>query len=812
MRRMLLPLLLINLVTQSLAFTIEVPSALHPNIQSGIDAASEGDTVLVLPGVHSGEGNKNLDYHGTNLAVMSSDGSSATTLSLTAGNSAIYISNGESLESVFAGFRIEGSNIRSIKAYGASLSLRDIHISLPEDGNAISLSYGTFVLEDVVIDGHGNWDTDGIYLGHCIANLAEIEISNCWGNALYSNTSELTIEALEIRNVRAHSSSPVDLTYGSATIDDALIVDCYGDIGGALNASYGTVEVFNSTFIGNDANRFGGAVALNADETHGTFTNCTFIRNSADNAGSGLICYEYAHGSLINCVFFQNYGDAIHVSWAQSFLNLDNTLVAFNEGYGINADLNTIEVDCSNFFANGLGNYNTFPDQTGINGNISKDPMFCNEGGEDDPLTVSLNSPCLPENNDCGLLIGNNSIDCGLVMYTIAGHIENEEGIPLAGVELSGHYQNYFSDEFGDYSVPSIEGWTGSISPYFENYHFTPENREYLDLQDNVQSEDYLAFFSTLHLVPAEYASIGEALDIALEGDTILVAPGIYSGSSNRNMEFRGENVVLLSDHGPDVTTIDCENLGRAFVIHFGESSSTIIDGFTIQGGIANENLIGGARGGAILIHGASPTLRNLTIQENTCPEGYGGGIAIEDSESLLENLRLIANEVTGFDGNGGGIHIRDASPTINNCLFYRNFAFRYGGGLAGKESPFQIARCTFVENVAGWGGGAVAGDQSTGAILDAVVIASNRSTWGGAAFHGGINHPFTFTCSVFFDNTDEPFHHYDDPIGVAGNFTADPVFCDPEYGDFTLSSSSPCLPENNSCTVLIGAFDQGCP
>jgi hypothetical protein len=42
-------------------------------------------------------------------------------------------------------------------------------------------------------------------------------------------------------------------------------------------------------------------------------------------------------------------------------------------------------------------------------------------------------------------------------------------------------------------------------------------------------------------------------------------------------------------------------------------------------------------------------------------------------------------------------------------------------------------------------------------------------------------------------------------------NLNLDPLFCDPETGHYSLSASSPCLPENNTWGVLIGARAQGC-
>ena len=48
---------------------------------------------------------------------------------------------------------------------------------------------------------------------------------------------------------------------------------------------------------------------------------------------------------------------------------------------------------------------------------------------------------------------------------------------------------------------------------------------------------------------------------------------------------------------------------------------------------------------------------------------------------------------------------------------------------------------------------------------------------------------------------------------GINGNFSADPLFCDAQGGDFGLEPGSPCLPghgPHGDCG-LIGAFDQGC-
>ena len=69
-------------VSLQAAATINVPAG-QPTIQAGVNAASNGDTVLVAPGTYTGAGNFNIDTGGKSITIRSSGGAAVSIIDMT---------------------------------------------------------------------------------------------------------------------------------------------------------------------------------------------------------------------------------------------------------------------------------------------------------------------------------------------------------------------------------------------------------------------------------------------------------------------------------------------------------------------------------------------------------------------------------------------------------------------------------------------------------------------------------------------------------------------------------------------------------
>ncbi|MGD8395799.1 MAG: FlgD immunoglobulin-like domain containing protein [Candidatus Eiseniibacteriota bacterium] len=149
-----------------------------------------------------------------------------------------------------------------------------------------------------------------------------------------------------------------------------------------------------------------------------TLDHCTFLANEALFWGGAIFC-TFSSPSISHCTLARNAAHWGGGFWcvAECFPLIENSIIASSaEGEGIYVYDNPSvpsapSVVCCDVHGNAGGEYGgAIEDQTGLHGNISGPPLFCDlEAGD---LHLAAVSPCLPEHNDCGVQMGARGRGC----------------------------------------------------------------------------------------------------------------------------------------------------------------------------------------------------------------------------------------------------------------------------------------------------------------------------------------------------------------------------------------------------------------
>ncbi len=292
--------------------------------------------------------------------------------------------------------------------------------------------------------------------------------------------------------------------------------------------------------------------------------------------------------------------------------------------------------------------------------------------------------------------------------------------------------------------------------------------------------------------VPVDQPTIQAGIDAAEEGDTVLVAEGVYTGEGNRNLAISDANIILESAGGAAVTVIDCEEQNLAIRIT-APLDNVEVRGFTIRNGVD-------ANGGGILVLGAVATIADCILTDCDATNS-GGGINLNyaGSGTLVTDCTISGCNAAV---RGGGIYIDNSEALITGCTLFENYSgVQGGGGIFCNACTPTISDCTVVDNSVFAG---VAGIHTNGSAVTVnnTVIAFNR---GGSATDACCG---TFTHCIAFGNSEG-----DDLHNGAENLEVDPLFCDPDNSDYTVCADSPCLPgsADNPWGEQVGAQQSGC-
>jgi signal transduction histidine kinase/DNA-binding response OmpR family regulator len=233
--------------------------------------------------------------------------------------------------------------------------------------------------------------------------------------------------------------------------------------------------------------------------------------------------------------------------------------------------------------------------------------------------------------------------------------------------------------------------------------------------------------FSEIINIPADIDSIQGGINLASDGDTVLVQPGTYI----ENINFSGKDIILGSLF---LTTGDTSYISqtvidgnkRNCVANFtpGSDSTTVFTGFTIMNGFGYM-----FDGGGIQIELSDPIVTHMKIINNV--GGNGGGIKFENTRARFSNIIVKFNRTKEDIGtHGGGIYcVGNASPILTNVVVEDNFTYGSGGGIHIQQYCHPtLSNCHIIGNSAQKAGGGIYIEAYCDPTISNCIIIGNKS------------------------------------------------------------------------------------
>jgi len=624
--------------------TIHIPGD-YPTIQEGINAASNGDIVLVDEGTYY----ENIIYFGKNITVASHfliDGDEShientiingSQPSNPDSGSVVMIVSGEDSTATLFGFTITGgTGIKlGIFKYGGGIYIRNASPTISNNiiefneltgdlwiwGTAINAGvpydYSTLTIENNIIRNNFGQTRSNSYqvLGTVLLDLQSSGVAIVRNNSIYNNilTGEFDVFGGGLC-ILGHNSSNYICYIENNKIYDNELTDTPGSStqwGGGIYLQDILAYVRNNIIAFNSAEDGGGLYHfnwVNPPTVTPILENNTIFGNTATGYGGALNTnrpYE-----IVNCIIWDN-------SSPQYYQN--SATISYS--------------DIEEPYPNGSNNISENPEFLDTLYFLLSDTSPCIDAGNPAPMYFDVEDP----NN------------LGYALYPAMGMLRND---------------------MGTFGGPNST-WASVLS-------------------------------DTLH-VPANYATIQEAIDAAIDGNVVLVADGTYL----ENINFSGKAITVASHFLTDGDSTHIENTiidgsdpshpdsGSVIVFNSGEDTTSILCGFTITGGTGTYDPFPVRIGGGILCLMSGAKIINCHIENNTIEYQMGivngGGISVgppgNTSWVILENNIISNNSILGAGGSGGGIGVIGNVKLLNNIIEYNTAESIgesiWGGGIA---------------------------------------------------------------------------------------------------------------------------------
>ncbi len=523
-------LLLLFLCSYAFAEVINVPAD-QPTIQQGINAAVNGDTVLVYPGTYV----ENINYNGKSIVIGS--------LFLTTGNptyisetvidgnnmaKVVIIENVTGTATVLCGFTITNGHCYEVAGntggggiccYSSDIILRNLIVSNNTSdtwGGGIHIhEFSNATIEDVIIKNNLGLIGGGIAILESEVFLTNIKVLN--NSALYEGGGIATIYSplfiIENSQISGNSAGtggggfyitdPVSLI-----VDNIIISDNYATGWGGGLAIYAddgdNIRVNNSVITGNSCGDVGAGIIVSSCDP--IFTNVTISENSCEIGGGACWVQVALYGviarpTFINCIMWNNTPHEIELDPTSG---PNEVTISYTDLQGGEAGV---------VMQNG-GTVNW------LEGNINEDPLFASTG--EHLYSLLEDSPCI----NAGIP---DTTGLNLPEFDFAGNPRVFEGrIEMGAYEFTTLISTDFTAFYTEGTAPFTVEFTDLTSGYPTEWEWDFDNDGIIDSYDqnpvwtyneegyytvtltssNAYNEDAVTKENYIHVL--EYVSIDE--------------------------------------------------------------------------------------------------------------------------------------------------------------------------------------------------------------------------------------------------------------------------------------------------------------
>ena len=252
----------------TLSDPMEDGSVLHPfdAIQEAVDAAGDGDTVVIEDGTYAGAGNRDIDFHGKAITVRSRNGPATC-----------IIDCGGSEEDPHRGFYFHSRETPNAVLKG------------------LTIKHG-------FVSGNGNWETRqgggilALYSSPVIQLCILTENTASWcGGGVYCS-EQTVVQDCTVTHNRAGAGGGLYCGMGSPLIRGNVISENVAEQDGGGVGCFERARVIGNTIIANRAS-LGGGISSCEDYPASIIGNV--IRNNWAEQGGGGISLSWDYNTLV---------------------------------------------------------------------------------------------------------------------------------------------------------------------------------------------------------------------------------------------------------------------------------------------------------------------------------------------------------------------------------------------------------------------------------------------------------------------------------------------------------------------------------